>query len=418
MMRLLYRLAVSLACLLALPLVLALCLVSPWWRRRLAEKAALRLPTAPPQAIWIHAASMGEAQLGIALLERIRCALPDKSCFLTTNTRAGLVTAEALDHPATMAPIDQPLVVRRFLDRLRPAALLLVEAEIWPEWLEACQGRGIKTILINGRVTSRSATNFRRFGDLFRRPLSAMNFLFARSKEDAARLEALSVDPERISVSGDVKRSLVTAGDEASVRRKYGYSKEDAVLVAGSTDKGEEELVLDALSALPRELQPRLVIAPRQPARFFEVFRLLTDRPRHCHRASAGTPARTPEVLLLDTIGDLASCYSMAKVAFVGGSFTDRGGQNILEPALAGCPVLYGPNVENFQEAAHLLEEAGGGFRCRDAGELQTVLRRLLEDPEYRRRAGEAARLAARPETDPMEATLAILLPMLEDDDG
>jgi 3-deoxy-D-manno-octulosonic-acid transferase len=253
-------------------------------------------------------------------------------------------------------------------------------------------------ILANGRISTRSFPRYRRIRFLVRPALERVELFCMQSEEDADRIRALGAPPDRIQVTGNVKWDLPSPdAPEGAVRGDLGLPEEAKVLVAGSTSEGEEEVVLAAWSSLREDFPDlRLVLAPRHPQRFEKVARLLGGRGVPFARRTAGAAGDAP-VLLLDSVGELRRVYSAGTVCFVGGSLVSRGGQNLMEPAAAGRPVLFGPRTENFADAALSLLEAGAGFRISDGASLAATFRRLLSDPAACEEAGRRGRdLVAR----------------------
>ena len=389
-----------------LPVVLAGSLVRPRWRVGLAERLSLRLP-GESDGLWCHAASLGEMRLAVALMDRLGV-----GGILTTNTVAGRDEADRSGRRAWFAPLDHPFTVRRFMGAARPRALFVLETELWPGWLSAVRRRSIPVALVNGRLSERALRRYRYAGSLMRETLRGFDLLLMRSEGDADRMAALGAPADRLRVVGDLKAGLPAVRSPETVRTRYGLPDGLPVWIAGSTDEPEEEAVLEIHQQLRDELPDALlVIAPRQKERFETVWKLVRQRFPEARRASAG-PGPAP-VILLDRMGELALHYVGANAAFVGGSFTDRGGQNILEPALVGCPVAYGPRVANWEVAAQRLEKAGGAERCRTPLELGNWVRSMLAEPQ---RAAEMGLEAAKAAPDPgvWERVLPPLQELLE----
>lgn len=392
-MRVLYVLVLTLALPVALPIVLVVALFSRRWRSGLGERLTLTLPGADEHDhVWLHAASLGEMTLALELARRLEAR--GAGMLITTNTAAGFDRAAVEGRRVRFAPLDHPITVARFFAAAAPRALVVLETELWPNWLHAARRAAIPSVLVNGRISARAARRYRLARSLLAPTLAAFDRLLMRSEQDAERARALGAPAARVLVVGDLKAGATTTlSDPAALRRRYGFTDDDLVLVAGSTDEGEEALVVELWRDLRRELpRLKLVVAPRQPGRFGQAWATMSSV-EGAARASADP--RQPSIVLLDTVGQLRDHYALADLAFVGGSFTDRGGQNILEPALLGCPVCYGPRVPNWEESATILESAGGGFRCATPPDLAGLVRRLMRDPAARAAAGAAARGAA-----------------------
>jgi 3-deoxy-D-manno-octulosonic-acid transferase len=369
--------------------------------------------------IWIHAVSVGELGVARNLLRALRRRLPQCSIGISVTTAAGReLAARTLSAEATVFsfPFELAGAVERALTRTRPALVLLTETEIWPLFLERAAGLAIPVALVNGRISTRS---FARYG-LVRRFLAdsfSRIALFAmQSEEDAGRARALGAPPERVWNLGNIKYDLSEGRPFADADRLARAAAGRPVLVAGSTGEGEEELLLEAWSGLPH--RPLLVLAPRRPERFDEVARILEKRGlllvrRSSPPSAVGSP---PDVYLLDSIGELASIYSAATLAFIGGSLVDTGGQNPIEAWAAGLPVIAGPHMENFHEVAEQGRALGVLVQAADPAQLSDLLEKALGDPEGTSRRGrEAARFvaASRGAADRTAAAVLALVPSL-----
>ncbi len=336
--------------------------------------------------------------------------------MVSTITPTGArIVADRLGGIATHRyfPIDLPRAVGRALDAVRPRFFIAIETELWPNFLRALAGRRVPALIANGRISDRSFRRYRRVRRLMRRVLADVSVFAMQSEEDARRIIALGAPPDRVIVTGNLKSDAAPAADppEAVWRERLGLTPTDRLFVAGSTHRGEEEPVLDAfLGARARCPGLALLLAPRHPERADEVEALVHARGLTAARRSRLPGDRAPgAVILLDTVGELASLYGLAEVVFVGGSLVAVGGHNLLEPAMRGKPVLYGPHTSNFREGAARLERTGGGLVVKDGLELERELTRLLEDRELARRVGEAARAAFAGGQGAVAATLELI---------
>jgi 3-deoxy-D-manno-octulosonic-acid transferase len=377
-------------------------------------------------SLWLHAVSMGEVAAAAELVRALRARHPGTPFVLTTSTTTGRARAQALfgaDVDVRFLPYDTPGSVGRFLDRIRPRVAIIMETELWPNLIRSCRRRQVPVVLASARVTARSASRYRRLGPLFRDAVAASDLIAAQSAEDAQRFVAMGADPRRTRVVGNAKfdmrvdASVPEQGRE--LRRAYLGSR--PVWIAGSTHAGEEEQVLAAHEqlrlAIPELL---LVIVPRHPQRFESVAGLLSrlgvafDR-----RTAAAAPAPAPvrksaHVLLLDTMGELATFYAAADAAFVGGSLVPIGGHNLLEPAVLGVPVVTGPHTDNAKDIARPMIEQGGAIEVADSRSLAEAVRGMLQDPAARARAVQSAQAfvdAHRGAVDRLTALIDPLIP-------
>ena len=373
----------------------------------LARRGRHYLPTLParlgrlPEArgtrpLWLHAASVGEAGVAATLA---RALPPDLDLVVTTVTPTGQAAAKRLFEPlgadgrsvvVTYLPFDLGSLVGRFLDQYAPRALVLFESELWPLLLRDCRRRSIPVAVLNARISDRSYGRMKRAGRLYRRfLLDPLGRLGAQSPQDEQRLLSLGAGRERTSMTGNLKfdtpEPAPVAGLEDALRDLAGNRP---ILIAGSTMPGEEPIVLDAFERLEREAL--LVLAARHPERFDEVWREVEERSlpgiRRSRIAAAGgtaeRPASPPGIVLLDSLGELASIYRLASAAFIGGTLVPTGGHNPIEAARFGVPVIVGPSMENFRRISRDFEAASGLTLAADGEVLTEAWRRFLDEPD------------------------------------
>ena len=366
---------------------------------------------------WIHAVSVGEAIAAAPLVEGLRRTWPDLPLVVSTVTETGArVVRERFAGLARHRyfPLDFPGAARRVIASIEPAFFVCMETELWPNLLRVLAGRGVPTMIANGRLSDRSFRRYRLVRGAMKRVLGDVTVFAMQSDEDARRVIALGALPERVVVAGNLKHEPLPdpAGAADLWHRLLGLASGQPVWIAGSTHRGEDEAVLEAhRRALAVRPDLVLVLAPRHPERVGEVMKLVAGQGFRGVRRSelpAGRGAGTP-IIVLDTVGELAQLYSIADVVFVGGSLLPLGGHNMLEPALRAKPVLFGPHTSNFREAASILLAAGGGAMVRDAAELAAELQGLLADPVLRARRGAAAREAAASRHGAARTTLELL---------
>lgn len=370
----------------------------------------------PRPRCWIHAVSLGEATTAIPLVKEIRRRWPRLGIVLTTVTPTGAqVVLDRLGGQVVHRyfPFDFPGPVRRALDAIQPEFFIAMETEIWPNFFRSLHRRGIPSMIVNGRLSDRSFRRYRLIRFFMRRVLSHVTVVAMQSAEDARRVIALGAPAERVGVTGNLKSDAAPAdgASEPVWRRLLGLSGEEPVWIAGSTRRGEEEIVLDAFLAL-RARYPglRLVLAPRHPERTPEIERLLLERQLVGSRRTAlPQNAQGGEVVILDSVGELAQLYGLADVVFVGGSLVPWGGHNMLEPALRRKPVLFGPHYMNFRESAELLLAAGAAFQVADGKDLAEAVARLLGDPELRKQMGEKGHVAVQSRRGAVNETLELI---------
>jgi len=397
----LYSLALVLALLAAAPYYLWKGRASGKYLRTLGERLGgppAALATGEP-SIWIHAVSVGEVLVARGLVVALKARFPARRVIVSTTTATGNALArQALAADGVFFnPLDLPWSVRRALAGLNPSLLVLVETEIWPNLIHEAHRRGTRVAVANGRLSPRSFPRYRRLRPLLARVLREVDVFLMQGEAHAERARALGAPPARVRVTGNIKYDAPAASGASSAGMKalLGEGADTPLWVAGSTMAGEEELVFrafaEARAGAPRL---RLLIAPRHPERAAEVATLAQRDGHHVARRSELGPSSWPggDVLVLDTMGELAHAYPFATVVFVGGSLVPTGGHNVLEPGLAGRAVIVGPHMENFQEIADELRAAGALVQIAQPAELGPTVSRLLQDPSERERLGARAK--------------------------
>jgi 3-deoxy-D-manno-octulosonic-acid transferase len=338
---------------------------------------------------------VGEVRSAEPLVHELKARAPHRKILISTFTSTGHRIAQQIGDvdAAIFLPLDLFWIVRRALISFRPSALMIIETEIWPNLLREAFRQGVPTLLLSGRLSAKAFSRYSFFRPFFRVVLNHFTVLGMQWAEDAARMEELGASEKKISVVG----SLKFAFEKTQKRREspaLAGSQDKPLLVVGSSHRGEEEILLQAFAAA-RSRFPKLsmVLAPRHPERFAEVEKLLIGSPFGFQRRSQvnGGQLFEKDILLLDTVGELADFFAVADIAFVGGSLIDAGGHNILEPARYHKPILFGPNMSNFQSVAEQMKQNGAAIEVGDANDLAQALVSLLDDTNRRRRMGEMA---------------------------
>ena len=388
----------------------------------------------PGPVIWLHAVSLGEVTAAAPLLGELRAHSPQLRFVLTTSTQTGWQAAREIlspDDVVLFPPFDLAWICRRFLRRIRPYALLVMETELWPNLFREVKRSGVPLLLVNGRISDRAYRRYRATRFFWKRVLEQPNRILAQSKRDADRFLALGAPPAKVEVAGNLKYAIRPSFAPIVPRLRALAEETGAgpILVAGSTMPGEEKFLLTAFGELQQEF-PRLcmILAPRHPQRFAAVaaeiraagipFEQRSAVPTESPASSSPPRLKVPGVLLLDSIGELGAVYELADVAFVGGTLVPTGGHNILEPARFGKPILIGPSMSNFQDIADAflrdsaslndpipeMERArvGAVVQIRDPPSLTLALRHLFSNPALCRSLGEAARSLVENELNPL----------------
>jgi 3-deoxy-D-manno-octulosonic-acid transferase len=404
----LYNAAIAAAAVAGAPFWIPWLLSARKRRKNFPERMGLRgFPSVPypggSPRIWVHAVSVGETLAAAPLLRRLRERAPGAALLLSNVTLTGREIGEKALGGVVDAgfyfPFDLPGLCGRFLDRLRPDVVVIVETEIWPNFLAACSERGIPAVIVNGRLSERSFRGYLRLRWFFAPVLRVFRAISAQSREDADRFIALGAPEGNVTVGGNLKFDLPPPEPRKDALSSIlSREKEGGALwvVAGSTHDGEEEAVLRAFLAA-REANPamKLLLAPRHPERFAAVEALLArEGVESARRTALPADARTTgaPVLLLDSVGELAGAYAAASLAFVGGSLVPKGGHNVLEPAWQGVPTLVGPHMENFREISETFLSAGALLQVSGEAELAERFARFAADPSVFEETGRRAR--------------------------
>ncbi|MGA9586214.1 MAG: 3-deoxy-D-manno-octulosonic acid transferase [Terracidiphilus sp.] len=422
-----------------LALLTALVAGSPWWLWRVAttqkyrEGLGERLGSVPLRlrtvnaggkpVIWLHAVSVGEVLAVSRLVQEIDAAFPGYRLLISTTTRTGQELARTRFGAERVfyCPLDLPWAVRAYLSAVQPQLLILAETEFWPNLLNGCFRRDIPVAVVNARISDRSWPRYQMLRRLWRPILSRLSRILAQTQTDAERLTALGCPPELVSVSGNLKFDVRAVVESDATRFLQNQAEGRRFFVAGSTLEGEESALAAAwprlLSADPDLV---MVVAPRHPDRFEDVVAVMKSAGIGVMRRSswpahwAGAPRllRSGEVIVLDTIGELASVYSLACVAFVGGSLVPSGGHNPLEPAQFGVPIVMGPYYANFRAITDDLL-TNNAIRIAPKEDLTRVLIELLNNPDEARQLGERARQVFEQQAGATDRSIAALSEIL-----
>jgi 3-deoxy-D-manno-octulosonic-acid transferase len=376
------------------------------WRERLGKLPA-PLRQEAPGAIWIHAVSVGETLAVAGLAKQLQQRYPGRKIFFSSVTAAGREAGEK-KLPGIAGqfylPLDWKFAVRRVLRQIRPSVLLIVETELWPNLLRTARESGCHTVLVNARLSDRSFPGYRLGRPFMRRVLENVTRICTQTATDAERFKELGARPRQVIVTGNLKfdgRAPEFGSFGIKIQNILAGENRSPVFVVGSTMRGEEPLVLQAWRRI-HEKHPRaiMILVPRHPARFDEVAEMLQAQQLSTIRRTSLQEdddelrrlLSRAEILLLDTIGELAEMVGVADVVFVGGSLVPTGGHNVVEPAFWGKPILFGPHMHNFRDVANLFLRAGGAVQVADANELADAVLRLLDHPTDARLMGDKAK--------------------------
>ena len=372
--------------------------------KRLKERLALNLPKGLPKKnnIWVHALSVGEVLSAVPLVAQLKIVFPDKDIVLSVTTRSGVKLAnEKLGSQVAgiiSLPLDAWWCVRRVMNYVQPSIFILVETDLWPGLLVFLEQKGVKSLLVNGRISPRTFNTYLKAPALVRRMFAPLSYCLMQTPLDRDRLVRLGMDGKKVITTGNIKFDREMANREPERKAAWldmlGLNNHMPIWLAGSTHDGEEVVILKVFQDLKRDYPLlRLIIAPRDVGRAKEIAGFISSR-----GVAVALRTRVPEhrgsydVLILDTVGELGQLYGIGSVAFVGGSLVPIGGHNLLEPADWGIPVIFGPHTHNFELMSESILKAGGALRVQNGAELLDAMKDFLSSPGLRNRMGEKAK--------------------------
>lgn len=354
--------------------------------------------------VWIHAVSVGEVTAAAPIVASLKKKRPEVQIVFSTSTETGQEMAQKFikeDVTFIYFPLDIPAVVRKMIAMAKPDVFVLVETELWPNFLRCCEQNRVKTLMVNGRISPRSYRRYRMTGFFWKKVLRHLDFAGMISDVDAQRITDIGMDAAKMQVMGNAKYDGLAAKISPALRdeitRRLNARENERFFVAGSTHPGEDEIVIDVYrKLLERYPDLRLILVPRHIERTENVVNLLRQSGLNdvirLSEINNGRSVKAESVIVIDVIGELFKVYSLASVVFCGGSLVPKGGQNILEAAAWGKVIFYGPSMEDFSQEKTLLEEAGCGITVRDGEELFSGIMRMLDHPEEADRRGEKGR--------------------------
>jgi 3-deoxy-D-manno-octulosonic-acid transferase len=431
-----YNILINIAFIIAFPYLI---LKAAWGKHGIKERMG-RLPLGKTdklggnRIIWFHAASLGEVKVLSTIVPQVKRKHPEYKLVVSTMTKTGKREAERILQQVELVffmPVDLKRFVSRALKRIQPVALILVETEIWPNLIREAKRYGSVVALINGRISENSLRRYLLLKKLFKQTLSHFDLLCMQSEEYKDRMTRLGASRDKTQITGNMKFDRLLLASESpdikEMKRKMFIGDNRLVLIGGSTRQGEEDILVGVFKKLKEEYRNLIfILAPRHLDRLKQVENILIQHGIGYIRRSqlaaiylkghpeADSPLDDHPMILLDTMGELSKLYSMAEVAFVGGSLVPVGGHNLLEPAIHGVPVLFGPHVEHFKEEAGILIDSGGGIKVENEEELHLNLSQLLADERRRTSMGEKAKEAIRKRTGVAEKTTDLIFSFLE----
>ena len=423
-----YSLLLSLGLLVLIPHFLFKALAHGKYIDGLRQRFGSVPPTNGRQVIWLHCVSVGETQAARPLVQQLKQKFPHHALVVSTITLTGQKLAHDVFRKQADSvfyfPFDWRWSVRRTLNRINPAAVLIMETELWPNFLRECKAREIPVALVNGRISKQSFRRYSLITFFLKSVLSSLSIAVMQSETDAQRLESLGMPAEKLFTAGNLKFDAEAGRDLAEttgeIRDRFGLQTEPPLILAASTHAPEEQIILESFKQLQAKQPARLMIAPRHPERFNEVASLIQNSGlTYSRRMNPIEPSdREAAVILLDTIGELPATYSLATVVFVGGSIVDRGGHNVLEPAAAGSAVITGAHTHNFHAIVDLMEDAGAIIQLPPAQgndamqEFTRAVEKLLADRSGREELGRRAKQLVEKNQGAAERTMKLIAPL------
>jgi len=389
---------------------------APAYRDRISERFGFYDINIKEKVIWIHAVSVGEAQAALPMIKKLKERFPQNPILVTTTTPTGSTRIKEKlgdDVIHVYAPCDVPYAVKRFMAAMKPAMAIFMETEIWPNIIDACHQAEIPVVLANARMSKRSSKGYRKLGNFMRDVMKKIDLVAAQSQGDADRLISLGIREEVTQVTGSVKFDMhlpASIKEQGEVlRRDWGVDR--SIWIAASTRQGEDEQILEAFASVCHaRSESLLVLVPRHPERFDSVAHLCEKRGFKVQRRSEQRPCSSDvDIYIGDTMGELTLMYSAADVAFVGGSLVQTGGQNPIEAAALGLPVIMGPSLYNFSEVTRILQESEALEIISDSEELAATVLAYFNDSSLRTQRGENAYAVVQRNRGAMERLLELV---------
>ena len=393
-------------------------MAAPNYRKRWLQRFGFFTPPElNKDTIWLHAVSVGETLAAVPLVKALQTKYPDHRLLITCMTPTGSerITAafgDSVDH--SYAPYDTPDAVARFLRRVQPKMLIIMETELWPNTVAGCYKRQIPVILANGRLSEKSARGYGRVPGLSAPMLGQLTAVAAQHGDDGARFTELGLSAKNLYITGNIKFDLDLSAEvrqsAEALRQQWSGTTQRPILLAASTHRGEDEIILQAFGLIKQSVDNLLlVLVPRHPERFNQVGDLCREAGYSLARRSSNVSVEQADILLGDSMGELMTFFGACDIAFVGGSLVTNGGHNMIEPAAWGKPTLSGLSVFNFAEVSRLLAEAGGLSLVEDAAALADATIELIENPEQAQQMGQQAQRVAEANRGALKRLLTVI---------
>ena len=362
----------------------------------------LLLKLSGSRPVWIHAVSVGEVTAAIPLIQEIKKRYPSQKIILSTVTVTGNYTAtiRAREVDAVIYfPLDYPFIVKRVIRQIKPKLFIILETELWPNILRELKRNNIPSVVVSGRISNRSYHKYRWGRFFFSKVLDSIHVFCMQTEVDTRRIINIGADKDRVTTVGNLKFDqcvpTITTEEKENLYNMLRLKAGQTIFIAGSTHKGEENIVLEVFKNLKKTYEDLiLILAPRHPERFNEVADILSHQKLRSIKKTKikmGQKSNHYDIILLDTIGELSKLYSIGTIIFVGGSLVSTGGHNVLEPVAYKKAVIFGPHMDNFSEISRCLRESGGGFQVDNQEEFLSQAEMLLQNDADRAKLGEKA---------------------------
>ena len=388
---------------------------SPFWKVKLKNQLGFVTKTAS-NAIWVHCVSVGEFNAARPLIDRLLDIYPEHRLAITTTTITG---AEAVrNHYKNRVmhyffPFDLPSIVGPFINKINPVACILLETEIWPNLINNLNKKAIPVMLVNARLSERSLNKYQKISsNLVQKTINQLTLIGSQNERSSERFLSLGVSPDKVVTVGNLKFDSKEKDNPSTTQSLQQMIGQRRVVVFASTRDGEERKILKSYVNTKDKFDALMIVIPRHPQRFDEVFNLIVDSGLDVKRRSQGLSCdENTQVLLGDSMGELLSYYSVCDIAFIGGSLIDTGGQNMLEAAALSKPILFGPSVFNFEQIAQLLLEKGASIQVDDSDGLMKTISSLLLDDAKRKELGENAKNLLEKHRGAVDRLLKLIIP-------
>jgi 3-deoxy-D-manno-octulosonic-acid transferase len=388
---------------------------SPFWKVKLKNQLGFVTKTAS-KVIWVHCVSVGEFNAARPLIDQLLDIYPEHRLAITTTTITG---AEAVkNHYKNRVihyffPFDLPFIVGPFINKINPVACILLETEIWPNLINNLNKKAIPVMLVNARLSERSLNKYQKFSSNFiQKTINQLTLIGSQNERSSERFLSLGVSPDKVVTVGNLKFDSNEKDNPNITQSLQKIVGERRVVVFASTREGEEKKIIKSYVNTKDKFDALMIVIPRHPQRFDEVFNLLVDSGLDVKRRSHGLICdENTQVLLGDSMGELLSYYSVCDIAFIGGSLVDTGGQNMLEAAAASKPILFGPSVFNFEQIAQSMLETDSAIQVDDADNLMKTLSGLLLDDTKRVKLGENAKNLLEKHRGAVDRLLKLIIP-------